>query len=165
MTGNAVCSFDKCYQENRKSVSKRSITERDLHHVGRYKDTNKSSFRNMDEGELLDSKAQIDEKRFKRAAEPKRKSYAPLGGDGACYKLSSSSICTEQGEQSRYVVDVISHVPKCSMGNLRLQLISPASLCNVDHTNKCAQSISLDNRKSAISQALSLMKQAKGKKK
>lgn len=117
----------------------------------------------MDEEEMLDSKGQMSEKRFKRAAESKKKTHAPSDSDGVCYKLGSSANCQEFGVQSKFVIDSSLHVPKCSTRNFQLQLISPANLCNLDHTNKCAASVSLDSRRTAVSQALSLMKQAKGR--
>lgn len=140
-TENAVCSLDKCLKKNQESFSDRSISQQDFHRVSGYKDINESLPQNVEEDELFDSEQQISKNNFKQIAELKGKSYAPLNGDGECYKLGSSSICSEYGDQSRFVVDQNIHVPKCSTTNLQLHIIGGTNNCNLDHNGQCKKSV------------------------
>lgn len=134
-TGKAICSIDKCFQENTESF-KKSSTERDLHSVQQY-DSDKTQMKNSDESDTINSKRQV----VKETTERKEKSYAPLRGDGPCHKLGSASICNDYGVHSRYVVNRISHTPECSTSLFQLQIVNPPVLCNLNSKGNCAQSI------------------------
>ena len=99
--------------------------------------------------EMFNSNQRTSKKRFKQIAGRKGKSYAPLNGDGECYKLGSSSICHEYGAQSRFVVDQNIHVPKCSSGNSQLQLINGRLTCNINDKGECKPSVHIAKDKAA----------------
>ncbi|XP_077289874.1 uncharacterized protein LOC143913761 [Arctopsyche grandis] len=81
-----------------------------------------------------------DEKLDTMVDDERRKIYAPMEGDGKCYKLFHSDPCLTA--EFRFIVDHVSHIPKCiKMMQMRFA-VNVVDRCSTKG-NECRETISI----------------------
>lgn len=81
----------------------------------------------------------VDRNRGKRTNE-----YAPLEGKGKCYRLGGADPCSALDPQSRFVVNPVALVPRCSSDDITLHLIDAPLLCRLDDKGECREEVEVE---------------------